>query len=117
MSANKQISSLCKLYSIYEEKPEDFLDETDVYSYFYHNFFDISQSHYQRIWVSKGSNKKSFAFNVFHCCDSKLQQRFLLKEEVSISKREIEFLLDSLGEFLKAFDQAKKVLQILLPKP
>ena len=54
---------------------------------------------------------------MFHFCDSKLQQRFILKEEVSISKKEIESLLDSLGEFLKAFDQANKVSQIPLPNP
>ena len=54
---------------------------------------------------------------MFHFCDSKLQQRFILKEEVSISKKGIESLLDSLGEFLKAFDQANKVSQIPLPKP
>ena len=54
---------------------------------------------------------------MFHFCDSKLQQRFILKEEVSISKNEIESLLDSLGDFLKAFDQANKVSQIPLPKP
>ena len=34
MSVKKQIPSLCKLYSFYEEKPEEFLDETDVDSYF-----------------------------------------------------------------------------------
>ena len=53
---------------------------------------------------------------MFHFCDSKLQQRFILKEKVSISKQEIESLLDSLGELLKAFDQADKVSQIPLPK-
>ena len=58
-----------------------------------------------------------FAFKVFHFCDSKLQQRFILKEEVSISEKEIESLVDSFGEFLKAFDQANKVSQIPLPKP
>ena len=87
MSTNKQISSLCKLYSIYEEIPEEFLDETDVDSYFYDKFLDISESHHRIVRVSKGSNKKSFAFKVFHFCDSKLQQRFILKEEVSISKK------------------------------
>ena len=117
MSTKKQISSLCKLYSVYEEIPEEFLDETDVDSYFYHNILDISQSHHRIVRVSKGSNKKSFAFKVFHFCDSKLQQRFILEEEVSISKKEIESLLDTLGEFLKAFDQANKVSQIPLPKP
>ena len=54
---------------------------------------------------------------MFHFCHSKLQQRFNLKDEVSISKNEIESLLDSLGEFLNAFDQANKVSQIPLPKP
>ena len=117
MSTKKQFSSLCKLYSVYEEMPEDFLDKTDVDSYFYHNILDILQSHHRIVRVSKGPNKKSFAFKVFHFCDSKLHQRFFLKEEVSISKKGIESLLDSLGEFFKAFDQANKVSQIPLPKP
>ena len=46
-----------------------------------------------------------------------MQQRFILKEEVIISKNEIESPLDSLGEFHKAFDQANKVSQIPLTKP
>ena len=117
MSTKKQSSSLCKLYSKYEEIPEEFLDERDVDIYFFHNLFDISQSHNRIVRVSKGSNKKSFAFKVFQFCDSKLQQRFILKEEDNISKNKIESLLDSLGELLKAFDQANKVSQIPLPKP
>ena len=117
MSTKKQIFSLCKVCSIYEEIPEELLDETDVDSYFYHNILDISQSHHRIVRVSIGSNKKSFALKEFHFCDSKLQQRFILKEEVGISKKEIESLLNSLGEFLKAFDQANKVSQIPLPKP
>ena len=108
MSTKTQISSLWKLYSIYEEKPEEFLDETDVDSYFYHNILHISQSHHRIVRVSKRSNKKSFAFKVFHFCDSKLQQWFILKEEVSISRKENESVLDSLGELLKAFDQATR---------
>ena len=116
MSTEKQISSLCKLYSIYEEISEEILDETDVDSYFYHNILDISQSHHRLVRKSKGSNEKSFAFKVFHFCDSKLQLRLILIEEVSISKKEIESLLDSLGKFLKAFSQANKVSQIPLRK-
>ena len=46
---------------------------------------DISQSHHRIVWVSKGSNKESFAFILFQFCDSMLQQRFNLKEEVSTS--------------------------------
>ena len=112
-----KISRLCKLYSVYEGTPREFLDETDVDSYFYHNILDISQSHYRKIQLNKGPNKKSFAFKVFHFCDSKLQQRFILKEEVSISKKRIETPLDSLGEFLKVFYQVNKVSQVSLPKP
>ena len=41
MFVKKQIPSLCKLHSIYEEIPEELLDETDVDSYFYHSGFDI----------------------------------------------------------------------------
>ena len=41
MSTKKQISSLCKLYSLYKEIPEEFLDGTVVDSYFYHNILDI----------------------------------------------------------------------------
>ena len=115
MSTKKQISSLCKLYSVYEEIPGEFLDEIDVDCYFYHNILDISQSYHRIVRVSKGSNKKSSAFKVFQFCDSKLQQQFILTEEVSFSKKEFESLLDSLGEFLKAFDQANKVSQIPLP--
>ena len=71
MSTKKQISSLCKLYSVYEEVPEEFLDETDVDNYFFQNtFLDISQSHNRIVRVSKGSNKKSFAFKVFQSCSN-----------------------------------------------
>ena len=116
MSTKKQISSLCKLYSVYEGKPEEFLNETDVDSYTYHNFLDNSQTHHRVVRISKVYNKKSSAFKVFHFCDSKLQQQIILKEEISISKKEIESLLDSLGEVLEAFDQANKLTQIPLPK-
>ena len=117
MSTRKKVSSLCKLFSVYEEIPEEFLDQTDVDSYIFHNILNISHSHHRIVRVSKRSNKKSFAFKVFQFCDSKLQQRFILKEEVSISKQETESPLDCLREFLKAFDKANKISQIPLPKP
>ena len=116
MSTKKQTSRLCKIYSTYEKTLEECLDETDVDSYFYHNILDNSQSHHRIVRVSKGSNKKSFAFKMFHLCDSKLQQRFILEEAISISKKENESLLDGLGEVVKAFDQANKLSQIPLPK-
>ena len=116
MSVKKQIPSLCKLYSFYEEIPEEFLDETDVDSCFY-NIFDISQSQHRIVRVSRGSNKKSFAIKLFQFCDLKAQQRYILQEEVNISKRELTCLVDILRDFLKTFDKASKCMQIPLPKP
>ena len=117
MSVKKQIPSLCNLYSFHEEIPEEFLDETDVDSYFCHNIFDISQSQHRIVRVTRGSNKKSFAIKLFQFCDLKTQQRYILQEEVNISKRELTCLVDNLRDFLKTFDQASKCIQIPLPKP
>ena len=35
MTVKNQIASFCKFYSFYEEKLEEFLDETDIDSYFH----------------------------------------------------------------------------------
>ena len=117
MSVKKQIPSMCKHYSFYEEIPEELLDETDVDSCFYHNIFDISQSQHRIVRVSRGSNKKSFAIKLFQFCDLKTQQRYILQEEMKVSKREFTCLVDNLREFLKIFDQASKCIQIPLPTP
>ena len=57
MSVKKQIPSLRKLYSFYEEIPEEFLEEPDVDKSFYYNTFDISQSQHRIVRVSRGSKK------------------------------------------------------------
>ena len=67
--------------------------------------------------VIRGSNKKSFAIELFQFCDLKTQQRYILQEEVNISKRELTCLVDNLRDFLKTFDHASKCIQIPLPKP
>ena len=85
MSVKKQSPSLCKLYSLYEEIPEEFLDGTDVDSYFYHKNFDTSQSQHRIDRVSRGSHKNSFAIKLFQFCDLKTQC-FILQEAVNISK-------------------------------
>ena len=117
MSVKKQFPSLCKFYSFHEKIPEEFLDETEVDGYFYHNIFDISQSQHRIVRVSRSSNKKSFAIKFFQVCDLKTQQRYILQEEVNISKRELTCLVNNLRDFLKTFDQASKCIQIPLPKP
>ena len=117
MSFKKQIPSLCKLSSFYEEIAEDFSDETDVDSYFYHNIFDISQSHRRKVRVTKGSNKKLFAIMLFLFCDLKTHQRYILQEKMIISKSELICSVDSLRDFLKLFDHASECIQIPLLKP
>ena len=89
MSLKKQISSLSKLYTYYGEVPESFLDETDVDSYFYHYILDIALIDNRIVRVSKGSNKKIFAFKLFQFCNLKNHQRFILEEEVSVSLKEL----------------------------
>ena len=65
MSLKKQIPSLSKLYTNYEEVPENFLDKTDVVSYFYHINLDIALIDNQIVRVSKGSTKKFLHSNYF----------------------------------------------------
>ena len=117
MCVKKQIPSLCKLYSFYEETPEEFLNEIEVDSYFYHNIFHLSQSQHRKVQVSRGSDKKSFAIKLFRFCDLKTQQRYILQEEVILSEKELTCLIDNLRDFPKSFDQASKCIQIPLPKP
>ena len=118
MSVKKQISSLSKLYTIYEEVPEGFLDETDVYSYFYHNNLDIALIDNRIVRVSKGSNKTIFAFKLIQFCNLKNQQRFILEEEMSVSLKEFTAILNSLRHFLKQFDKTVKFPALYpLPKP
>ena len=116
MSVKKQILSLCKFYSFYEEIQKEILDETDVGSYFYHNIFDLSQSQHRIVRVIRGSNKKLIAIKLFQFCNLKTQQRHFL-QELNISKRELICMVDNLRDFLKIFDQASKCIQIPLPKP
>ena len=118
MSVKKQTSSSSKLYTIYEEVPESFLDEIDVDSYFYHNILDIALIDNRIVRVSKGSNKKIFAFKLFQFCNLKNQQRFILEEEVSVSLKELAAILNTLRQFLKQYDKTVKYPALYpLPKP
>ena len=96
MSVKEQIPSLSKLYTSYEEVAVSFLDETDVDSYFYHNIWEMALIDNRIVRVSKGSNKKSFAFKLFQFCNLKNRQRFSLEEEVSVSLKELAAILNTL---------------------
>ena len=117
MSLKEKIPSLWNFYSVYEEITQAFLDETDVYSYFYHSVFDNSQAQHRIVRNSRGSNKKSFSIKLFQFCDLKTHQRYIIQGEVNIFKRELFCLVDSLRDFFKTFDQVSKSTHIFLPKP
>ena len=97
------------MYTIYEEVRESSLDETDVDSYFDHNVLDITLIDNRIVRVSKGSNKKTFAFKLFQFCNLKNQQRFILEEEVSVSFKELLAILNTLRQFLKQYDKTVKL--------
>ena len=96
------------MYTIYEEVPESFLDETDVDSYFYHNIWDIALIDNRIVRVSKGSNKKIFASKLFQFSKLKNQPRFFLEEEVSVSLKELAAILNTLRQILKQYDKTVK---------
>ena len=117
MSVKKRFPNFRKFYPFYEESPGKFLAATDVDSCLYHIFFDTSQSQHRILRDSKCCNKTSVAFNSFQVCHLKIQQRYLLQEEVNVSKREISSLVDSLSDFLKFLDKESNCLQFALLKP
>ena len=105
------------MYTIYKEVPESFLDETDVDIYFYHNILDIALIDDRIVRFRKGSNK-IFAFKLFQSCNLKNQQRFILKEEVSVSLKELAAILNTLRQFLKQHDKTVNFPFLYpLPKP
>ena len=97
--------------------PEEFLDGTEADSYFHHNIFDTYQSQHQFVGVSKGSNKKSFAFTLSPFCGLKAPLLYILQVQLKISKRKLSSLVGSLRGLLKKFDTASKCLQSPLLKP
>ena len=117
MSVKQQFLSLSLLYSIYEDVPEQTLDEADVDSYFYHNILDVTKTANRLVRVSKGCNKNLFAIKVLNFCDLKAQQRFFHDEEISITKKVLAAILNRLCHFLKQYDNARKATLYPLPKP
>ena len=118
MSVKKRIPSLSHLYTIYEEVLENFLDETDVDSYFYHNILNNALTDNRIVRISKGSNKKMFAFKLLQFCNLKIEQGFILEEELSFSLKELAAILNILRQLLKQYDKTVKFTTLhSLPKP
>ena len=114
MFVKNELPRVCELFSSYEEIPQKTLDGTDLVGNMYHIIFDISQSRHRKVRIAKSSNKMSFASKLFHFCDLKTQQLFILQEELNIPKKEVSSLVDILRDFLKTFDETSKCLQIPL---
>ena len=57
MSVEKHIHSFSKLYSIYDDVPISFVDDTDLDGHLIYNICDSFQFHHQIDWDSRGSNK------------------------------------------------------------
>ena len=108
MSEMKQILSLRNLYTIYEDVPGSFVNESDVDSSFYHNILDFALIDYRIVRVNKGSSNKIFAFKLFQFCNLKDQQRFFLEEELSVSLKEFAAISNTLHQFLKQYDKTVK---------
>ena len=110
-------SKFKQMYTIYEEVSENFLDETDVDTYFYHNNLEIALIDKRIVRVSKGSNK-NFSFKLFQFCILKNQQTFSLEEAVSVSIKELAAILNILRQFLKQYDKTVRFPALYpLPKP
>ena len=115
MPIKNQLPTLSKLYSIYEEIPEDLLDETDIDSYFYNSILSITRKENHLVRFSKTSNKNSFNPKVFEFDCSTIQQRYSLSEE--ITRRELGVVLDRLNDFLLQIEAARQSNYYSLPTP
>ena len=112
-----QTPSLGKLYTIYEEAPESFLNETDADSYCYHNILNIALTDNRNVRVGRRSNKKIFAFKLFQCFNLKNQQRFILEGEVLVLLKELAPILNISRQFLKQYDKTVTFPLYRSPKP
>ena len=116
MSVKKQIPSFCKLYPFNEGISADFLDETDVDSYFYLNIFDICQSQHRMLRLRKDSNKKSSCIQIVPILPFRELAGLYPPRRSEYLQGRIHSSVDSLRDFLKNFDKASKCLQIPSPK-
>ena len=117
MPIRNQLPTLSKLYSIYEEIPEDLLDEADIDSSFYHGILNITKKQNRLVRLSKTSNKNSFNLKVFKFDCSTIQQKYSLREEITLTRRELGVVLDCLNDFLQQFEAARQSNYYSLPTP
>ena len=86
MSLKNQLPALPKQFSIYEERQEEFLDETDVDFYFCYSILNISTVESRLVRLSRSSNRNSFTLKLFKFDSPKIKQRFFPAEEITVTK-------------------------------
>ena len=115
MPIKNQLPTLSKLYSIYEEIPEDLLDEADIDSCFYHSILNITKKENRLVRLSKTSNKISFNLKVFKF-DCSIIQKYSLSE-ITLTIRELGVVLYCLNDFLLQLEAARQSNYYFLPTP
>ena len=111
-------SKIKQIVYILRRSTRKFLNETDVYSYFYHNILDLALIDNRIVRVSKVSNKQFFAFKLFQFCNLKNQQRFILEDKMSVSLEKLAAFWNNLRQFLRQYDKTVKFPALyFLPKP
>ena len=108
MTIKNQLPTLCKLYSIQEEIPDDLLDEANIDSYFYRSSSNITKIKNRLVRLSKTSNKNSFTIKVIKFDCSTVQQKYTLSEEINLTRRELGVVLDCFNDFLLQFKGARE---------
>ena len=91
-----ELPTLSKLYSIYEEIPEDLLDEADIDAYFYRRILNITKIENRLVRLSKTSNENSSQLKVCKIDCSTIQQKYTLGEENTLTRRELGVVLHCL---------------------
>ena len=102
MSIKKNLKFLELLYKKKEKIPIDFLiDETDVESYFFHNFLDVYVVQIGVPRLSKGLFRETYSIKAFTCDPYIAYQSFKLTAELHLRRKEILLILENFEINLK----------------
>ena len=79
--------------------------------------FEICQFQRLLAWFSKGFIKTSATIKLVQICGLEMEERYVPSKGMRFSKKkELDCSFDKLRDFLKAFVQASKMPQTILPK-
>ena len=93
------------------------IDEIDVDSYFFHNFFDVFIVQNRVIRLSKGLFRENYSIKELTFDAHIAYQSFKLTAELHLTRKENLFVLEKLKLFKKSYDNKSKTLFYTLPLP